>query len=454
MKKKTEDRTNVLQKIMSENGQRPVAYYPVLRKIITSPNSVLMLSQILYWATVTEKWFYKTNEGLVKETGLTKDEVKRAKKFILKLPFVKYKRASQPRRSYYQIDWVLFREAIEEACMIDESEFIEEDELEGLEDNSMGHRAPYLESEDPIVGVNDNYSDGSLDTIVRATEHHTYGSTDTIGTGQIAPTTSETTTENTKETTAEKVIGSNEPITPVEDKPQKTVINYSPLFEFIWKLYPAHTSMKGKKPQAFKEYEKSVELYPHDDIVRAVQKYSESKMFELRPCHLSSFLSGIRDANHKYYNDFIKGGYEEKLLEVKTREAIKHGSTKTAKQRYLEDLTLQGPLNSDDLIRRTSLLQVQIGVDNDVSTSLITNGERHEWVQYTGPDYLALQIKHPRSKLDKTKVIFHIDELRNNLYVHLHGHEWTEAFEDRYQETNVGVPNIPGLPLPEIEGHD
>lgn len=110
---------------------------------------------------------------------------------------------------------------------------------------------------------------------------------------------------------------------------------------------------------------------------------------------------------------------------------------------YLRDLSKQGDLNTQDLLSRTTQVNSVISGKFGVEIGIFRFKDRVEWIQYTGPEYVALPIKHPRSRLDKIKVLFHIDELRQNLYVHLHGKEWSEKREKEYQKSNkTYVPAI------------
>ena len=241
---------------------------------------------------------------------------------------------------------------------------------------------------------------------------------------------------------------------PSEDKPQsgKRNIKYSTDFEFAWKLYKADSSLKGVKKKAFEAYNDAVDFHEDKEIIYdAIRRYRESSSFELRPAHMASFLHGICNPDHKYYLDYIKGGYEARLLELKAKNAIKAKDDFSEQETYRKDLSKQGELNPNELMERTSKLNMILKDKYGVKIGIFRFGKRHDWVQYTGPNYIALPIKHPMSKTEKIKVLFHIDELRNNLYVHLHGHVWSEEAENKYIEMNKGVADIPSIPPPTKE---
>ena len=61
---------------------------------------------------------------------------------------------------------------------------------------------------------------------------------------------------------------------------------------------------------------------------------------------------------------------------------------------------------------------------------------REDWVKFLGDRYVALKVISPANKEKKVTVLFTIEELRNNLYVHYHGFEWNDKLEDNYVQSN------------------
>jgi len=259
---------------------------------------------------------------------------------------------------------------------------------------------------------------------------------------------------NVVKTESEKNPSDSSSHLPSEGKPQKgkrTPIEYTPEFEFAWKMYKVDSSMKGQKSRAFKEFNKTLEFYQDKDVIyMAIQKYKASTAFELRPAQAASFFSGIRNPEHKYYKDYVQGGYKERLEIVKAKEVVKNKEKYSAQEAYRKDLSLQGELSAIELLDRTSKVNVIINekFGEEAYIGIFRVGERKDWIRFTGPEYVALPIKHPMSKTDKVKVLFHIEELRQNLYVHLHGHVWSEELEERYRKSNEGFDMIPSIKAP------
>jgi hypothetical protein len=52
-------------------NQKPIAYYPIYRQITGSTTAGILLSQLMYWFSVKDK-FYKTDADIIEETMLTK----------------------------------------------------------------------------------------------------------------------------------------------------------------------------------------------------------------------------------------------------------------------------------------------------------------------------------------------------------------------------------------------
>jgi len=243
---------------------------------------------------------------------------------------------------------------------------------------------------------------------------------------------------------------SEEKASKIEDEPQSgeaiKTNKYPAHFELVWTRYrPKYHKQKGNKKKAYEAYQNAIQLFSEDEIVDILDKYMESTMFELGPAHLSTFLNGI-SKDSKYREEFVEGGFEKRLDRVKGRV-----SSGTSQEKYRNNIAVQGDLNANDLIDRTAYISVWLSVNHGLKMRAIEDGDRSEWLPYLGPEYVAIPIKHPLSKTDKVKVLFHIDELRSNAYTHLHGHEWNDELESRYQESNKGIEWIDTLQLPNKE---
>lgn len=95
--------TNLLQQL----HQRPIAYYPIYRNVTGSTTAAVLLSQLMFWFSKKDK-FFKTNEDIMKETMLTENELRTAKKVIKDLPFIIVTREQIPAKTFYKIDWEIY----------------------------------------------------------------------------------------------------------------------------------------------------------------------------------------------------------------------------------------------------------------------------------------------------------------------------------------------------------
>lgn len=90
--------------LKSLNGKK-IAYDVVYTKITGRLTAGVMLSQLMYWYSVMGgREFYKSNEELCEETGLSIDELKSAKKLLENKGFIKVELKSLPRKTYYTIN--------------------------------------------------------------------------------------------------------------------------------------------------------------------------------------------------------------------------------------------------------------------------------------------------------------------------------------------------------------
>ena len=103
--------------VLRELNERPIAFYPVYRRLTGSTTAGLLLSQLMYWFSKQDT-FYKTNEDIMLETGLTTDELKAAKKKIKSLLFITVVRKDIPAKTYYTIDWKAYEKALEASCEV------------------------------------------------------------------------------------------------------------------------------------------------------------------------------------------------------------------------------------------------------------------------------------------------------------------------------------------------
>lgn len=94
-----------MKELLKELHHRPIAYYPIYRKITGSTTAGILLSQLMYWwAKMDGEKFYKTDAEIIEETALTEDELKLAKSKIKQFDFIKITREGMPAVTNYEID--------------------------------------------------------------------------------------------------------------------------------------------------------------------------------------------------------------------------------------------------------------------------------------------------------------------------------------------------------------
>lgn len=93
-----------MKDILKKFNEKPIAYYPVYRKITGSTTGGILLSQLMYWFSKKDKIF-KTDAEIMEETYLTKKELETAKNLIKKLDFITVSREGLPAKTYYEIHW-------------------------------------------------------------------------------------------------------------------------------------------------------------------------------------------------------------------------------------------------------------------------------------------------------------------------------------------------------------
>jgi hypothetical protein len=90
--------------------KRPIAYHPIFTKIGGSPEAGIMLSQIWYWST-NEKaakedgWFYKTQKDWFEETGLSRDDLDRARRLLKQKLLIEEKLKGNPAIMHYKLNF-------------------------------------------------------------------------------------------------------------------------------------------------------------------------------------------------------------------------------------------------------------------------------------------------------------------------------------------------------------
>lgn len=94
---------------MKSLNQSPIAFFKVYKRLTGNTNAGLLLSQLMYWFSHTDK-FYKIDAEIMEETALTKKELSNAKTKLKQFIFLKVTREGIPAKTWYEIDWELYEE--------------------------------------------------------------------------------------------------------------------------------------------------------------------------------------------------------------------------------------------------------------------------------------------------------------------------------------------------------
>lgn len=87
---------------------RPITYFPAFAKAFGDLKTGVFLSNFLYWEgkqSDVEGWIYKTQKGILDETGLSRKEQEYARKKLKELNCLIEKRQGVPAKLYYKFDW-------------------------------------------------------------------------------------------------------------------------------------------------------------------------------------------------------------------------------------------------------------------------------------------------------------------------------------------------------------
>lgn len=87
---------------------RPVAYYPALARTFGGVKRSLWLCQFAYWKDKQKDpagWIHKTEDAILKETGLSRHEQKSVKKWLLENDLCEIDKRGNPAKNHYLHDW-------------------------------------------------------------------------------------------------------------------------------------------------------------------------------------------------------------------------------------------------------------------------------------------------------------------------------------------------------------
>ncbi len=100
-----------MKNILRGLNQRPIAYYPIYKRITGSLAGAVLLSQLMYWFSKKDK-FYKTDADIIEETDLSISELRSAKTKLKELKFIIVSREGIPAKTYYSIDWDKYQDSL------------------------------------------------------------------------------------------------------------------------------------------------------------------------------------------------------------------------------------------------------------------------------------------------------------------------------------------------------
>ena len=239
-----------MKSLLKKLNQRNVSFNPLYRELTGSLAGGILLSQLMYWFTKKDKIF-KVDKEIMKETSLTVNELRSAKKLLKKLDFIRVTKEGIPAKTYYEIDWVVFENS--------------------LNRDSENHEASLVKSTTTVSLNSLNCDSENHETIYSTTKLHT-------------ESTTESTTENTPES-----VRKNTPTTPFD----------------IITFYRENISNLQDKIKEQKSYNilalKSDEL---EQILRGVKNYSLTlKAKETEKRYIKSLQNFLED---KTYLDYQK----------------------------------------------------------------------------------------------------------------------------------------------------
>jgi hypothetical protein len=85
---------------------RPIAYHPIITRVVGSATAGIFLSQLLYWtprAHDPEGWVYKTQDDILEETGLTRTEQETARRILRGAQVMEEQKKGLPAKLYFRV---------------------------------------------------------------------------------------------------------------------------------------------------------------------------------------------------------------------------------------------------------------------------------------------------------------------------------------------------------------
>jgi len=102
-----------LKKVIKALNQKPIAYYPIYRRLMGSVAGGVLLSQLMFWYSANDEDEFSINDAdLRQQTGLSEWELKTEKYKLKQLDFIEIAIRGVPATTYYKIDIEKFIEKI------------------------------------------------------------------------------------------------------------------------------------------------------------------------------------------------------------------------------------------------------------------------------------------------------------------------------------------------------
>lgn len=89
---------------MKTSKSRVVLFIPSYARFGGCVNAGLLLSQLHFWQTTMQAWFYKTQKQLECETGLTRTQLETARRRLVEGNLIEHRHFGIPRRSHYKVN--------------------------------------------------------------------------------------------------------------------------------------------------------------------------------------------------------------------------------------------------------------------------------------------------------------------------------------------------------------
>jgi len=137
-----------IKDLMLSLNDKPIALFPAYIRLTGDHATACVLSQLLYWhGKMNGKQFYKTNDELMDECILTKEQMKRVKACLKKLPFVLIERKGNPCRTFYDFDYDLLAEMLAD---------LKKSKCESTPPTSRGENTPSSRCQNPPTSRGEN----------------------------------------------------------------------------------------------------------------------------------------------------------------------------------------------------------------------------------------------------------------------------------------------------------